>query len=157
MKKLTLLLCLLLSTAACNTTQSTAQISEAKSGKVQQEEEVVPVPPHARLGENPFAGKEIPRDQNVNTAKPLVCGRLDVFFTNVEKLYGEKPIFMGDSPAIVNGSMAMVKAILTYNVETTTFTFFEQMPAESRLICVLSSGRGKVTSSSLFKEKKTGA
>lgn len=152
MKKLTLLLCLLLSTAACNTTQSTAQIQEAKTGKVQDTEEK-----KETVDINPFAGKDIPREQTVSTSKPLMCGRLDVFLTNVEKQYGEKPIFMGDAPAIVNGSMAMVKAILTYNIETTTYTFFEQMPLESRLICVLSSGRGEITSSSLFKEKKTGA
>ena len=152
MKKLTLLLCILLSTAACNTTQSTAQMQDAKPEKVQDTEKK-----KEEVHVNPFAGKDIPRNQNVSTSKPLMCGRLDVFLTNVEKQYGEKPIFMGDAPAIVNGSMAMVKAILTYNVETTTFTFFEQMPSESRLICVLSSGKGKVTSSTVFKEKKTGA
>jgi hypothetical protein len=42
-----------------------------------------------------------------------------------------------------------VVAMMVYNKDTGSYTFLEQMPNEERLMCILSSGHGKLNSPSL--------
>ena len=37
-----------------------------------------------------------------------------------------------------------IMSTLTYNAKTGTYTFLEQMPAEQRLLCILSVGTAKL-------------
>ena len=75
--------------------------------------------------ENPFAGNEIPPNITVTSTKPVICGRIE----------SETASPTGKDYNIIT---------LTYNQKTKTFTFFEQMPLEKRLLCMLASGKGEI-------------
>ena len=94
---------------------------------------------------NPFVNKEIRPGQIVTSSKPIVCGRADAILNNVYTKFGEVPVFLGQSKAQhpVSGNEMNPMVTLTHNETTGTFTFFEQMPLEERLLCILSTGVGK--------------
>ena len=95
---------------------------------------------------NPFSGAEIPPNQVITSNKPVVCGRMDVILARMEKKFGEVPIMVAKVPAISPGKGEIqVIATLTYNSKTRSFTFLEQMPADQRIMCILSSGNGILT------------
>ena len=95
--------------------------------------------------QNPFAGKDIKDSQVVTSHKPVLCGRIDVILARMEKRFGEVPVFLGKVAVQNPGEQPkQVMATMTYNPKTGTFTFFEQMPMEGRLLCILSSGNGKM-------------
>ena len=95
--------------------------------------------------ENPFSGKEIQPNQTVTSVKPIVCGRIDVILTNIKNKFGEVPIFVGKSETTTPIGAHYNMITLTYNKKTETFTFFEQMPLEERLLCMLASGKGRLS------------
>ena len=97
---------------------------------------------------NPFAGVEIPPGQVVTSNKPVICGRLDVMLSRMEARFGEVPIMIGkvDTEVVGKGTI-QVMSTLTYNAETGTYTFLEQMPVEQRLLCILSVGKAKLKES----------
>ena len=95
---------------------------------------------------NPFSGIEIPPSQVITSNKPVVCGRMDVILARMEKKFGEVPIMIAKVPAVAPGNRKKeVMAALTYNSKTRSFTFLEQMPADQRIMCILSSGNGILT------------
>jgi len=94
---------------------------------------------------NPFAGKEIPSNTTVTSVKPIVCGRIDVILTTMKNKFGEVPIFVGKSETTTPIGAHYNMITLTYNKKTETFTFFEQMPLEERLLCMLASGKGRLS------------
>ena len=99
---------------------------------------------------NPFAGVEIPPGQVVTSNKPVICGRLDVMLSRMEARFGEVPIMIGkvDTEVVGKGTI-QVMSTLTYNPKTGSYSFLEQMPAEERLLCILSTGKGTVNIESL--------
>ena len=94
--------------------------------------------------ENPFAGNEIPPNITVTSTKPVICGRIDIILTNMQNKFGEVPVFIGKSETASPIGKDYNIITLTYNQETKTFTFFEQMPLEKRLLCMLASGKGEI-------------
>ena len=144
----------------CQTTNSSPIEAEApKPPEKVEEPKVLPIEPdeldkleeelkkeeEEKVDKNPFEGKNILPGQIVHSRKPVVCGRTDVIFNNIYSQYGEKPIFMGQVPTVMNdGRPTMSILSLTYNNESETFTILEQMPAEERLMCILSHGKGKL-------------
>ena len=94
---------------------------------------------------NPFYGKDILSNQLVTSSKPIICGRIDTVLENMKRSFGEIAILVGKVPVQLNGKKeTKVLSALTYNSKTGTYTFLEQMPYEDRLICILSSGTGKI-------------
>lgn len=134
----------------CQTTQSAE--TETKP-EIVKEVKKLPKEKPAVSTLNPFVNKEIPPRQIVTSSKPLVCGRTDTILNNVYTKFGELPVFLGQSKAQhpVSGIEMNIMVTLTHNETTGTFTFFEQMPLEERLLCILSTGVGK------FKNIKQGA
>ena len=127
----------------CQTTQSAETetkpevVKEVKA--LPKEKEVVA--PKKEVTKNPFKNVDIPPNQVVSTAKPVVCGRIDTILGRMENVHGEKPVMLGQTPD-KGETQAMVT--LTYNEQTGSYTFLEQLPAEKRLICIISSGYGKI-------------
>ena len=93
---------------------------------------------------NPFKNNEILAEQLVTSSKPVVCGRADAILNNMYTKYGERPIFLGESKALhpTTGNIITPMVTITYNNETGSFTVFEQMPLEERLLCILLVGIG---------------
>mgnify|MGYP006151774697 FL=1 len=93
---------------------------------------------------NPFKNNEILAEQLVTSSKPVVCGRADAILNNMYTKYGERPIFLGESKALhpTTGNHIVPMVTITYNNETGSFTVFEQMPLEERLLCILLVGVG---------------
>ena len=102
--------------------------------------------PKKEVTQNPFKNVDIPPNQVVTTAKPVVCGRIDTILGRMENVHGEKPVMLGQTPD-KGETQAMVT--LTYNEQTGSYTFLEQLPAEKRLICIISSGYGKIMGKSV--------
>ena len=94
--------------------------------------------------ENPFKDKPIESGQLINSSKPVVCGRADAILTSMYTKYGEMPVFLGESKARqpTTGDIITPMVTITYNNETGSFTVFEQMPLEERLLCILVVGVG---------------
>ena len=132
----------------CQTTQSAETetkpevVKEVKA--LPKEKEVVA--PKKEVTKNPFKNVDIPPNQVVTTAKPVVCGRIDTILGRMENVHGEKPVMLGQTPD-KGETQAMVT--LTYNEQTGSYTFLEQLPTEKRLICIISSGRGKLVGKSV--------
>jgi len=134
----------------CQTTQSAETetkpdiVKEVK--ELPKEKEVTK--PQMRAPEgvpNPFADMAIPPSQVVTSTKPVICGRIDIILSRMEKRFGEVPILMGKVGVQDAGGARQVMSTLTYNSKTGSYTFLEQMPLEKRLMCILSSGHGKIT------------
>ena len=131
----------------CQTTQSAETetkpevVKEVKA--LPKEKEVVA--PKKEVTKNPFAKKDIPPQAVVTSTKPVICGRVDVMLTRMKKKFGEVPVFVGKLGVQNPGEAAkQVVATMTYNPNTGSFTFMEQMPIEERLVCILSTGHGKL-------------
>ena len=93
---------------------------------------------------NPFKDNEILAEQLVTSSKPVVCGRADAILNNMYTKFGERPVFLGESKALhpTTGDHIVPMVTITYNNETGSFTVFEQMPLEERLLCILLVGVG---------------
>ena len=133
----------------CQTTEvatSTPEINlETKLEKIENElNEIEQTIKKEKDSENPFKGQEIAPNLTVTSQKPVVCGRIDIILTNMENRFGELPVFIGKSESATPLGKKRHMVTLTYNQKTETFTFFEQMPLEGRLLCMLSSGKGKL-------------
>ena len=136
----------------CQTTQSAETetmpevVKEVKA--LPKEKEVVA--PKKEVTKNPFAKKDIPPQTVVTSTKPVICGRIDIMLGRMEKRFGEVPVFVGKLGVQNPGEGAkQVVAMRVYNAETGSYTFLEQMPMEERLMCILSSGHGKLMSKSV--------
>ena len=131
----------------CQTTQSAE--TETKP-EVVKEVNVLPkqkevVAPKKELTENPFKNIDIPARTVVTSTKPVICGRIDIMVNRMKKKFGEVPVFMGKLGVQNPGEAAnQVVAMMVYNAETGSYTFLEQMPMEERLVCILSTGHGKL-------------
>jgi hypothetical protein len=136
----------------CQTTQSAE--TETKP-EVVKEVNVLPkqkevVAPKQEVTQNPFQNIDIPARTVVTSTKPVICGRIDVMVNRMKERFGEVPIFMGKLGVQNPGETAkQVVAMMVYNKDTGSYTFLEQMPNEERLMCILSSGHGKLNSPSL--------
>ena len=132
----------------CQTTQSAETetkpevVKEVKA--LPKEKEVLA--PKKEVTKNPFKNVDIPPNQVVTSTKPVVCGRIDTILGRMENVHGEKPVMLGQTPD-KGETQAMVT--LTYNEQTGSYTFLEQLPTEKRLICIISSGRGKLVGKSV--------
>jgi len=116
-----------------------------EQAEAQPKPKVEAVAPKLQPTQNPFADQEIPANQVVNSKKSVICGRIDTILSRIETRFGEVPVFLGKVAVQNPGEQPkQVMATMTYNPKTGTFTFFEQMPMEGRLLCILSSGNGKM-------------
>ena len=131
MKHLSLLMAMFL-IVGCQTTQSSN--TETKLETINKKISI----------ENPFKDNEISPEQLVTSSKPIVCGRADAILNSVYTKYGEMPVFLGESKARhpTTGDIITPMVTITYNSETGSFTVFEQMPLEERLLCILVVGVG---------------
>ena len=131
MKHLSMLMAMFL-IVGCQTTQSSE--TETKLEVVKNKLTTV----------NPFKNNEILAEQLVTSSKPVVCGRADAILNNMYTKYGERPVFLGESKALhpTTGNIITPMVTITYNNETGSFTVFEQMPLEERLLCILLVGIG---------------
>ncbi len=125
----------------CQTTQSAETETVPEVVK-----EVQQLPKEEELSKNnPFEKTPIPPNQVVTSTKPVICGRIDIILSRMEKKFGEVPIMFGKVASTTpNNDEVLVMSTLTYNAETGTYTFLEQMPAEQRLLCILSVGTAKL-------------
>ena len=132
----------------CQTTQSAETETKpdiVKEVKELPKEKEVTKPNNDSMLYNPFAGVEIPPGQVVTSHKPVICGRIDIMLSRMEERFGEVPIMMGEVDAeVVGKGLIKIMSTLTYNTTTGSYTFLEQMPAEQRLLCIISTGKGKV-------------
>ena len=132
----------------CQTTQSAETetkpevVKEVKA--LPKEKEVLA--PKKEVTQNPFKNVDIPPNQVVTSTKPVVCGRIDTILGRMENVHGEKPVMLGQTPD-KGETQAMVT--LTYNEQTGSYTFLEQLPTEKRLICIISSGYAKLMGKSV--------
>ena len=128
----------------CQTTQSAETETVPEVVK-----EVQQLPKEEELSKNnPFEKTPIPPNQVVTSTKPVICGRIDIILSRMEKKFGEVPIMFGKVAAVTpNNDEVLVMSTLTYNAETGTYTFLEQMPVEQRLLCILSVGKAKLKES----------
>ena len=132
----------------CQTTQSAETetkpevVKEVKA--LPKEKEVLA--PKKQVTKNPFKNVDIPPNQVVTSTKPVICGRIDTVLSRMENSFGEKPVLIGKAPSRNN---KQVMVTLTYNEKTGSYTFLEQMPLEERLICIISSGHGKIMGKSV--------
>ena len=131
----------------CQTTQSAETetmpevVKEVKA--LPKEKEVVA--PKKEVTKNPFKNVDIPPQAVVTSTKPVVCGRIDIMLSRMEKRFGEVPVFLGKVGVKNPGEVEkQVIATMTYNPNTGSYTFLEQMPMEERLVCILSTGHGKL-------------
>ena len=112
---------------------------EVEKPKLQKEENI-----------NPFANLDIPSHTVVTSTKPVICGRIDIMLGRMKERFGQVPIFLGKIGVQNPGEGAkQIVAMMVYNTDTGSYTFLEQMPNEERLMCILSSGHGKLNSPSL--------
>ena len=133
----------------CQTTQSAETETKPKVVKEVQalpkEKEVVA--PKQKQKQNPYQGIDIPAHAVVTSSKPVLCGRIDIILGRMKERFGEVPVFLGkmviQNP--VEGEKQVV-AVLVFNSNTGSYTFLEQMSNEKRLMCILSSGQGKLNS-----------
>ena len=95
---------------------------------------------------NPFANVEnIPENTVVTSQKPIICGRVDTMLNNAFEMHGEVPVIYGEAENIsITGEKISSLMTVTHNAETGTYTLFEQLPTEKRLICMLSSGKAEI-------------
>jgi len=132
----------------CQTTQSAETETKpevVKEAQVLPKEKEVEKPKLQREKTiSPCANVDITADQLVTTHKPLICGRADVMLERMEKRFGEVPIMVGKVGIQEGVEVKQFMATMTYNVKTGSYTFLEQMPIDKRLMCILSSGHGKV-------------
>lgn len=128
----------------CQTTQSAETETVPEVVK-----EVQQLPKEEELSKNnPFEKTPIPPNQVVTSTKPVICGRIDIILSRMEKKFGEVPIMFGKVASTTpNNDEVLVMSTLTYNAETGTYTFLEQMPVEQRLLCILSVGKAKLKES----------
>ena len=153
MKHLSILMAMFL-VVGCQTTQSAE--TETKP-EVVKEVQMLPKEKEAKKpklqkekGVNPFADSHIPAQTVVTSTKPVICGRVDVMVGRMQERFGEVPVFMGKLGVQNPGeSVKQVVSMMVYNAETGSYTFLEQMPNEERLMCILSSGHGKLNSPTL--------
>ena len=136
----------------CQTTQSAETetmpevVKEVKA--LPKEKEVVA--PKKEVTKNPFKNVDIQPQTVVTSTKPVICGRIDIMLGRMEKRFGEVPVFLGKLGVKNPGETEkQIVATMTYNSKTGSYTFLEQMPMEERLMCILSSGHGKLNSPSL--------
>ena len=94
----------------------------------------------------PFANVEnIPENTVVTSQKPIICGRVDTMLNNAFEMHGEVPVIYGEAENIsITGEKISSLMTVTHNAETGTYTLFEQLPTEKRLICMLSSGKAEI-------------
>ena len=95
---------------------------------------------------NPFANVEnIPPNTVVTSQKPIICGRMDTMLNNAFKMHGEVPVIYGEAENIsITGEKISSLMTVTHNAETGTYTLFEQLPTEKRLLCMLSGGKAEI-------------
>ena len=131
----------------CQTTQSaeTETVTEVVK-EVQQLPKEKELSKEEPTKNNPFEKTPIPPGQVVTSTKPVICGRIDIILSRMEEKFGEVPIMFGKVASEVPGKSGEVQIMstLTYNAKTGTYTFLEQMPAEQRLLCILSVGTAKL-------------
>ena len=136
----------------CQTTQSEVETKPEVVKEVKELPKEKETKPQMKATEgipNPFADMVIPPGQIVTSTKPVICGRIDVMLSRMEERFGEVPILMGKVGVQDQKGERQVMSTLTYNSKTGSYTFLEQMPLEKRLICILSSGHGKISGASL--------
>ena len=94
---------------------------------------------------NPLADDEIPEGILLQSHKPILCGRMDSMLSRVQENYNERPVVFGhaENTSQFTGETIHTIVTLTYNSETGTYTFFEQLPTDDRIICILSGGKAK--------------
>mgnify|MGYP001258276108 FL=1 len=136
----------------CQTTQSAETETKPEVVKEVQalpkEREVVA--PKQEQTQNPYQGIDIPAQTVVTSTKPVICGRVDIMVGRMKERFGEVPIFLGKIGVQNPGEGAkQIVAMMVYNSNTGSYTFLEQMPNEERLMCILSSGHGKLNSPTL--------
>ena len=141
----------------CQTTQSAETETEPKVVKKVEnlpEQEDIPEQEEQNSIRNPFENMPIPPGAMVNSVKPVTCGRLDRIMETMQKQYGEKPVFVGKSiSGHPSGEQIKTLATLLFNEDTGSWTFLEQMPTETRLMCLLSGGESGKTESLLLKKE----
>ena len=95
---------------------------------------------------NPFANVEnIPPNTVVTSQKPIICGRMDTMLNNAFEMHGEVPVIYGEAENIsITGEKISSLMTVTHNAETGTYTLFEQLPTEKRLLCMLSGGKAEI-------------
>ena len=95
---------------------------------------------------NPLTEVEIPEDILLQSHKPILCGRMDSMLNRVKENYGETPMVFGhaENTSQLTGEMITTIITLTHNSETGTYTFFEQLPSDDRIICILSGGKAEI-------------
>ena len=95
---------------------------------------------------NPFANVEnIPPNTVVTSQKPIICGRVDTMLNNAFEMHGEVPVIYGEAENIsITGEKISSLMTVTHNAETGTYTLFEQLPTEKRLLCMLSGGKAEI-------------
>ena len=137
----------------CQTTQSAETETKpevVKEVNVLPKEKEVVKPKKEVTNFNPFANKDIPPQTVVTSTKPVICGRIDVMIGRMKERFGEVPIFMGKlGTQNPGGAEKQIMSMMVYNSDTGSYTFLEQMPNEERLVCIISSGHGKLNSPSL--------
>ena len=78
----------------------------------------------------------------VKSVKPVICGEVAEMMNNFHKRFGEKAVLVAeDQVRLQDGTVRKGMVTMLYNEETQSYTFLEQMPADERLICVLSAGK----------------
>lgn len=94
---------------------------------------------------NPLADVEIPEGILLQSHKPILCGRMDSMLNRVKQNYGETPVVFGhaENTSQITGETIHTMVTLTYNSETGTYSFFEQLPTDERIICILSGGKAR--------------
>ena len=60
-------------------------------------------------------------------------------------MHGEVPVIYGEAENIsITGEKISSLMTVTHNAETGTYTLFEQLPTEKRLLCMLSGGKAEI-------------
>lgn len=140
----------------CQTTQSAETETEPKVVKKVEnlpEQEDIPEQEEQNSIRNPFENMPIPPGAMVNSVKPISCGRIDTIIETMQNQYGEKPVFFGKSISThPSGEQVRTVATLLFNEETGSWTFLEQMPTETRFMCLLSGGESGKTKGLLLKK-----
>ena len=70
---------------------------------------------------------------------------MDSMLNRVKENYGETPVVFGhaENTSQMTGETINTMITLTHNSETGTYTFFEQLPTDDRIICILSGGKAR--------------
>ena len=64
---------------------------------------------------------------------------------NAFEMHGEVPVIYGEAENIsITGEKISSLMTVTHNAETGTYTLFEQLPTEKRLLCMLSGGKAEI-------------